>query len=220
MLEARLKLQNPGKIERDITKVLVTTINKGVFASLKNIKSATQNLTLKLLKHSDFAQALLHGRLSGDLGLPKNEVNPRFDKVINTLVAGIQVTYTPMKAAGTNITSGNLLIGIGKDDFKEIIDLFAASIITDKLDILNWVEWTLLKGDQVVILGYDIKYGNFGRSGLAVMIEKASSVWRVPPPFDGTANDNWINRTVRDHISQYETLLENIISVEIQKAAL
>jgi len=220
MLTASVRLKDPKRAERDLNRLFISIVNKGIRASVKPIQESIRIITSRLLRKSFFAHALFHGNLAGHLGIPAGQEAPRLYAVIDKFVNSIQVSYVPLKLSGNNITNGVLTIGLGKTDFEDLIKMPDALIITNKFDVLNWVEWTLVKGDTIVILGYDVKFGQgLGRSGQAIMIELGNRSWRVPPPFDGVPEDNWITREIENGLDEYVSVIETIVNIEIKKAA-
>jgi len=60
---------------------------------------------------------------------------------------------------------------------------------------LHWLDWLLTKGDEIIISNYQYNpQTGLGRSGLGNMIP--GGVFRVPPQFSGTANNNFVTRAL------------------------
>ncbi len=221
MLKGTLQIKNPSKADRDFRRILVQTINKAIKGSIKNIVLNIKTVTETFLRSGSFAKELFHGDLAGHLGLPKGSEISRLNGVISKFVNSIKVEYEPLRINGSSVSNGKLTVGMSKPDFDDLVALDEAFILTAKLDLLNWVEWTLVKGDTIMIVGYDIKFGpGLGRSQQAIMIALGNSSWRVPPPFNGTPDDNWITREVESGLMEYIKILENVINIELKKAAL
>jgi hypothetical protein len=81
--------------------------------------------------------------------------------------------------------------------------------------IINWMDWLLNRGSQVVVSGFESVFSvnaNNSRSGLGFMLKSGNS-FRVDPRFAGTKDDNFLTRIV----TESRTAIENIIKEEINK---
>ena len=72
---------------------------------------------------------------------------------------------------------------------------------------LNWLEWLLEKGDTPIIIGYRYSASDKGRTGGGIM--KPGGVFRIPPKFSGTEEENFIIRALVGEPQQQE--IERII---------
>ena len=79
---------------------------------------------------------------------------------------------------------------------------------------LDWLNWLLTRGDDIIVGDYSfIQKPGIGRSGLGAMT--AGGVFRIPPEYSGTQDDNFITRTllseaVTDQLTQ--VLEQHILS--------
>jgi hypothetical protein len=115
---------------------------------------------------------------------------------------------------------GGLEIGVLQADFADILSLPEASIVDASGNVLPWLEWLLLRGDQIIIAGHQIQFGNFpnSRSGNAIMIEDDSQAWRIPPIFSGVINDNWLTRVLDQSMRVIEDLFTRIVERHLKAA--
>ena len=77
-------------------------------------------------------------------------------------------------------------------------------------------------GDSILVFGYDIQYGPFGRSGGARMSRHADESWgmsagvsRVPPSFSGTRSNNFISRALKN--KDFESKLSAVLVKRLSK---
>lgn len=84
----------------------------------------------------------------------------------------------------------------------------SASVITEKGTRLEWLNWLLQEGDKIIIYGYHYRTGNKGRSGGGTMVKRG--VFRVPPEFSGTINDNFITRTFLGREKELSDIIQGL----------
>ena len=72
---------------------------------------------------------------------------------------------------------------------------------------LDWLNWLLTRGDDIIVGDYSfVERTGSGRSGLGDMV--AGGMFRIPPEYSGTGDDNFITRTLRG-----ETITDKILQV-------
>jgi len=131
------------------------------------------------------------------------------DDIIEVWVQSLFVTLKPIKIVGDSI-QGGIQIGIFKAGWVDVLRRRTANFTTEKKENLPWLEWLLLRGDQVIISDYHIAPGR-GRAGGQIMVQKGS--WSVPVEFRGTDDNNFANRAVLQSIDG----MENIINAELSR---
>ena len=159
--------------------------------------------------------SLISGELQRSFGLPSADAIRALDKIIDTLSASVKVKFKKFSISGNASVNGGLTLQAVKDDFSDILSLPEAKITTAKGQPLNWLEWLLIEGDNVIIADYHVQSGNYSqsRSGGAIMIKSSGSTFRVPPQFSGVINNNWITRAI-DHSLVH---LERLATASIQR---
>ena len=158
--------------------------------------------------------SLMGGELLGELGVPG--VASRLDAILNTIKESCEVESTPLMQAG-NIITGGLVVKMVRSEFLDILALPEATYTTAQGTDIPWLNWLLLQGDKIIVMGFDIKSGLRGqerhksRTKLAIMIPGRG--WKVPSEFSGVIEDNFITRAF--NASEVEALLFEIIKEEI-----
>ncbi len=184
--------------------------------SVEPIKNRLQDMCDGIIRGSKEYESLLNGDLLGELGVPG--VKSRLDLIVSTVKNSLQVAYQPITKRGGNLTGG-LIISILKADFQDILTSNAASYTTEKGQIIPWLDWLLLQGDRIIVLGYDAVFTTTvveqlrSRTGLALM--KKGSGWRVPPEFSGTIKNNWLTRAF--DFDSIEDMILHIVEDEITR---
>ena len=140
------------------------------------------------------------------------------DAIIDTLISSLEITTRRVAVRGNRLTGG-LDIKMFRGDFEDILALSQANTLTSKGEVLPWLEWLLIRGDEIIIQGYEIEFGSFpqSKSGEAVMVNKESGVWRVPPGVSGTIRNNWITRAVQTSFEFIDKVLTASVSRNIDR---
>jgi hypothetical protein len=94
-----------------------------------------------------------------------------------------------------------------------------ATYVTAKGTPIPWLDWLILQGDRIIVLGYDVDFDLTpaerarSRTGMALM--ERGSGWRVPPEFSGTAESNFLTRAFDG--PAVEEMVAEIVVGEIQR---
>jgi hypothetical protein len=194
-------------IMEDIKKLLENAINK----ALPEISKDIQSVVGEALRTQPEYSSLMTGTLKAEFGIPDaTSINSVIDALIQTLAiqkSGISVT-------NRGISGGFVLTMMKSDDMNGIIYTDIASVNDINGYSLPWLEWLLLKGNEIIVKNYEVLYtaSPYSRSGMAVMTPSSSS-WRVPVQFAGTEKDNWTTRA----INSVEDSVYRIIQSNIEK---
>jgi hypothetical protein len=78
----------------------------------------------------------------------------------------------------------------------------------DKID-LHWLDWLLIQGDTVVVIGYSYVPSALGISGGGTM--KQGGSFRVPPQYSGNRSNNFITRAFDSREKQIEKILGGLL---------
>lgn len=141
-------------------------------------------------------ESLRSGKLKWDFGLdfdPSMAISEAVSEAFRTKYKENQATVAQFE------------IDIQPLSYLEVLELPEAVQITEKGEILPWLEWLLTYGSTIVVIdGYGVKYASAGRSGGAVMIEgyNFGKPFMVDPLYSGTKSDNFITRAISAHKSE------------------
>ena len=204
-------------IENKILKAIRDTLNEAFTKALPSIDIAVKNRTRVFFETSREALALVNGPLDKHFGIPSGEALVRVGSIIQTIINNIYVRYIKVSVKGKTLTGG-IEVNVLKSDFKDVLNNSEAVITTDNGDKLPWLEWLLLRGDNIIVSDHVIKFGSFttSRSGGAVMIEKAGGFWRVPPQYSGTIRKNWLTRSIFDVSGAYVDMINDVLKEKIE----
>lgn len=203
-------LETQEDISNKILKALRPQVNiyfKNVFDKIQNDLS---NIVISAITSSPEYDELISGKLKAEFGIPDS--SSRIQRILEVW-KNITFKYKPVKNNGKQLV-GSFELNMIKQDFSDVINLPEASFVTEKGSTLNWLEWLLLFGDQVIIKEYNVIIGSDPRSrtGMAVMRGSINGKWSVPSEYSGTINSNWITRA----IDNADPLINNLITTSLE----
>ena len=205
-------LDSPNTIRRKILSAFVYELNRrnSAAAMKTRLDYGVKTLIINAILNSPEYASLTTGKLRGHLGVPDGA--SRVQDLILQWINEFVVQVSTWRAVGHRIVGGFTVYAI-KSDFAQVLNSPVAFQITEKGEVLPWLEWLLTKGDQIIIKDYYYafhpKFTPYSRTGQGIMMsaktgfEKSggktglvSGGWRVPPEYSGTINNNWITRAI------------------------
>lgn len=207
MSKLKIKLLDSNqKIEKSILAASEKEI-KNIFRNAKpKVESAIKQLIVEALTICPEIASLKSGQLKYDFGLV---VDPSED-IIYAVANSAHVIFKDFrfnKKEVKNIFS----VYIQSSDFNNLLSLAVANVITERGEVLPWMEWLLTAGDAIVILDYSVEYGlnTSSRTGNAIMVP--GGFFRVDPKYSGTTEDNFITRALEKYSSRIEEIIRRNI---------
>lgn len=191
-----------GANTQDVLRALA---NAAIFAAasraVPRIQARLVVLVGDAIRNAPEANSLLGGQLQGELG------------VVAVAEAIAAISESVQKGVFVVATEKSLQVGILRADLSEVLALAQGRFVSEGGYSIDWLEWLLTAGKELVVADYVFFAGerNRSRTGLGVM--KKGQGWRVPPRFAGTAQDNWLTRA----ISTLEDDLPRVILEEINR---
>jgi hypothetical protein len=202
-------LDSDAKISADINKALAKEINKSLQKSQRKVISEIKALIPGWIRQQPEIASLredgVRGSLNAQFGLLSNTSDDVVDQIITSVASSVEVTIKPI----TTITKSPVVVfSIQPITFENLLGIPLGKVTTLKGTVLNWLEWLLLLGNSTIIYGYSYQPDGTGRSGGGTM--QGGSVFRVPPQFVGTANNNFVNRAVSKRDRELKIVFERI----------
>jgi hypothetical protein len=202
-------LESDQQIRSAILDSLSKKISVGLQKSVNPLTQSIKSIMIKALQSQPEYQSLISGQLRKEFGIANvNNVNVVIDNLVNTLV----VQVSPLKIINTGLSGGITIQMIPSDTFGGALSDPSANVTDDdKGYSLPWLQWLLLRGTDIIVRNYEVKFGPNpnSRSGDAIMISSGKN-WRVPPEFVGTQRNNWTTRAIE---SVEDELLNTIRSI-------
>lgn len=196
-------------ILKEISKIMTKAIDKAIPHISKDIKVALK----EALKQEPEYQSLMNGTLKAEFGIPSSS---QVDAVIDAMAETVHLKRTQISTNNFGITGGFILTAMKSDDIGGVINTAQAQVNdTERGYVLPWLEWLLLKNNQILVRNYEVQLTSNprSRSGMALMVSSDKN-WRVPPAFAGSATNNWTTRAA----ARIENNVYSIIRKHIEAA--
>jgi hypothetical protein len=197
--------------------LLAKTINPRIEKAINPIQNRIRELMVSKLRSSSIVDELSgysisDGSLALDFGLTPELSQAAVSQMLEAIRASVSVQLT---RGGKLFTKGFSGISIRIDPVGSIEGIPAGSYNSNG-HIIDWMDWLLNKGSQVVVNGFEtvftVEYDANSRSGFGFMIPTGNS-FRVDPKFAGTKDNNFLTRIVSDSLRE----IENIVKEEMNK---
>jgi len=183
-------IESFSTIEDNIYKSLAVELNKKLPGRVRRGTSLLKRRIKDWMMESvEINSLLLHGipsSLNAVFGLTASR--QAVDAIVSAISNSFVIEFKPISRKLT----GSVTFHFQPKDFAELLGLPEGHQFTEVGTDLHWLEWLLLKGDLVVVKGYVYEPSHKGRSGGGTM--GIGGVFRVPPQFSGTVDDNFITR--------------------------
>ena len=217
-----LKLTTTDKqFGAQVFSLLAKKIDPVILKAVAPIELRITNLIKQRLLSDPVLDSMKNGQLALDFGLSPAVAS----RAISEMVEAIDRSVTVNVLRGGKIFSAGFSgLRIFLDPVGPIEDIPSGSYDSNGHNI-EWMDWLLNRGSQVVVSGFEsvyalntisdptaVSYAGGSRSGLGFMIKSGNS-FRVDPRYAGTSNDNFLTRLV----SGSRLSIENIIKEEINK---
>jgi hypothetical protein len=189
-----------NKIVFAVDRQINAKMNKVLAKIASDVKPKISEITLSALNESTTVNSLLYGKLKDDFGLFGNIVNTTINNIISIISDGIEVKLNRSNKSAS-IVSTSLKI-LPYKDFSKIVSVAGGSVPSKRGDV-DWLEWLLTRGTEVVIGDFWLFPYAKGRTksgGTSIMREiqtVARPAFRVDPNFAGTEDDNFITRAIQ-----------------------
>jgi hypothetical protein len=213
-------LETVSQIEKKIIKSIAKQMDKSIRLAIPAAISDLKAFIYETVGKSSEVQSLLGGDLRGNLGLTEAKAQEAVEDISSMISQAIAVEYKAVKQRGSGFT-GKLTIKIQPSHFQNILGITGSvtsyySIKYGTLVELDWLDWLLMRGDDIIVSNFQFEPKSAGRSGMGVM--KIGGSWRVPPEFSGTKDDNFVTRciTTPDAKKEISKILEKNISAKVK----
>jgi hypothetical protein len=134
---------------------------------------------------------LVYGDLKADFGLEFNPIPDIIYAVSNSVSLGINPIGDKRFKKQSLVT-----LYVQPRTYNNLLSLAIAEQDIGGGETIPWLEWLLLRGDEIIIYDYEVKYGKgLGRSGEGVMIE-TNGFFQVAELHRGTRDDNFITKAI------------------------
>lgn len=223
----------------DSKKEIIRKINEEAINIFKNkfynnnikdeIEEGVQHFILKYIRNTKVWQSLLNGGKKGldaHFGIPREQLASKLESLLSIWANEISIKAEAVKFLGDTFIMTYKIEAI-RADWADVLSSDAGVTWNYSRNYpaglrLPWLEWLLVSGDQLVIDGYTIDFGDYpspkpSRSGKAIMRPKLS--WRIPTGFGPFNSDNnFITRALAQlaEDSHFHGYIETFIEAELE----
>jgi len=198
-------------IAKKILREMVRKLDRALKLAVPQIKQHVRNIIFDSMLDNDVLNAIHGGNLMGALGLTSSQGLNAATEIASMVANSIKVTTKKVRLRGLGL-DGGLTIMVQPSDFSNVLGIPEGVVeyFSKKYDgmvKLDWLNWLLTRGDDIIVGDYSfVERTGSGRSGLGDMV--AGGMFRIPPEYSGTGDDNFITRTLRG-----ETITDKILQV-------
>lgn len=218
MVSVSLNLENSVvDIENQILDQLARALNRIMQHVKSGVIVGLQDLCDKLIQRTDTFQELWgRGMLLGELGVP--DIDAKLNGILLAIKRGVSADLVPIRRQG-NTLAGGIFFSIIPSELTYLLSLPESSYVTEKGQVIPWLDWLTQQGDRVIVLDYAVSFATTtaararSRTGLALMVNGGG--WRVPHEYAGFPHDNFIVNAF--NVPGIERTIANIIAQEIRK---
>jgi hypothetical protein len=193
MLDFGFTISQPD-MQREMLKEALALLNHNTRAKIPAFTIHVRKYVYQSLITSKGYKDIISSRFTADFGLEAGSESHRMNAIVDEIVQNVLVVATPYSILGNKIVGG-IVVNLLVDDYSDILALPEAVVDTKK-ETLPWLDWTLNLGNQVVVDGYDLLFGDFPQARSKEAIMAHGGAWRVPPEISGTKDNNWITRAI------------------------
>jgi len=196
-------------IEKKVNKALAQEVNRRIRKNVHRLRSLVQVTLRGWVREQPEIISLAHNgvpeSLNAHFGLGSQSLTA-IDDIIKAVVQTVKIHVPPI----ADNLKGTITFTIQPTDFNNLLSLPTGHNLLYRKSDLHWLDWLLLKGDSAIIIGYhyDAEFG-VGRSGGGDMDE--GGMWRVPPQFSGTSQNNFITRALDGREKQLTRMFEGLL---------
>jgi hypothetical protein len=197
------------KIEKDINRALARDLDVRIGKNRNKVLRAIKTSSIVWLESQpeiiSLRQTSAPGSLSSIFGINEGDA----DSIVNQIIQAISESINLNIGKSNQFSKTLIELNFQPKDFNNLLSISGTKTLIEGGSI-PWLEWLLTKGDAIIISGYYYKpFLNKGRSGGGLMIP--GGVFRVPPEFSGTVENNFITRTFEGKQEEIGVILRRLL---------
>ncbi len=205
-------ITRPSVIKKFIEAEVKAHVGSTFVKLVPIVEKFTKDLIADRIKNDSTYQAILRGNLGPELGIDGN-----LDLVRNMpeiLANTTKVVFTPVRLSDKR-ASANFTITAIDSEFQVLLNNNQARFISEKGFRVDWLDWLLRYGTQIVVADYTVRVGNYidnianSRTGRAIMVKSQGRGFSVDPEHAGTIRNNFITRAMQKVSEEVLIFTEN-----------
>jgi len=203
LLESNRTIQR--KIYASIAEDLNNKIKKNKNKTKRLFINAVQNWLRSQPEITSLVGKGVYGSLNAQFGLPVGTAENAVNQIVFAVVKSMRVDF---KTINTQL-NGIIQFSFQPKDFFNVLGLQSGHTLTEKGADLHWLNWLITQGDRTIVVGYNYVPAPVGRSGGGEM--NIGGLWRVPPEFSGTLDNNFITRAFEKREKEITIILQGLL---------
>jgi hypothetical protein len=207
MITVNIK-ESDGQLNRSIKKALADHINRKIRSKNRSlvgrIKRSVQNWVLSQPEIRSLLSEGVPNSLNSQFGLAKGSSQGIVNSIVNAVVDSTEIEIKKVNQK----LDGEIIFKFQPSSFANLLSLSSGVVVTERGSNLKWLEWLLLEGDRIIIVGYKYQPSEDGRAGGGTML--SGSGFRVPPNYSGTREDNFITRAFSGRSTELTQLISGL----------
>lgn len=188
---------------------MASELNKSITKNKRKVSAAFKASVQGWIRQSSEIISLSSSG-PGTLGAQFGLVRGTNDLVVNDIVDSISNSLVIDFDKITRQLKGGITFNFQTKDFSNLLSLPSATVMTQAGQRLEWLNWLLNLGDTTIVVGFEYTPSNMGRSGGGTMT--GGGLWRVPPNFSGTQDDNFITRSFLGKENEIVRILQGLFA--------
>ena len=197
------------KIEKDIYKALAVQINQIMRKKVqRNTRELKDNIKKWMMQSEEIKSLLsqgIPGSLNATFGLTPGSPEDAVKAIVSEIAEAITIDFKRV----SNTLEGGVTFNFQSTDFVNLLGLPQGHQFSEAGTDLHWLDWLITKGDSVIVKGYLYQPSNSGRSGGGTM--DIGGVFRVPPQYSGTADNNFVTRAFSGRDKELARILTSFL---------
>ena len=200
-------LESAKVIESRINQALVDKVNQKLkLGNNKAIQRARSYVQGWIAEQPEMKSIASGGDLAGQFGIRAGQGSSIVTAIATAVSMSTVFSFKPF----TNKFKGSAKLEFQPNSFATLLTLPAGFTATKNSGNLHWMDWILLQGNKTIIVGYEyVPDTGKGRSGMGTM--STGGMWRVPPQYAGTKDNNFITRAFLGREKQIAALFGEIL---------
>ena len=202
-------LESDRTIKKKIHQTIKDEINRLISKNKDSVERDLKNSINGWIRiQPEISSLLADGQfdsLNAQFGLPVGSSSNAVNQIVSSTLASLSIKIKPLN----NKLKGGVEFNFQNTDYMNLLGLGVGHIRTELGADLHWLDWLLIQGDTTIVRGYEYSPGNKGRSMGGYM--NTGSVWRVPPEYSGTKDNNFLTRAFEGKDKDIEAILQGLL---------
>ena len=202
-------LESDRTIQQKIYQAISEELNERLKKNTNKTKKIFLQSAEEWLRSQPEISSLLgkgvFGSLNSQFGLPVGTATSAVEQIVFAVLQSLRVEFRPINSR----LKGLVEFLFQPSDFMNLLGLTEGHITSEKGADLHWLDWLLVQGDKTIVVGYTYVPAPVGRSGGGEM--NIGGLWRVPPEFSGTRDNNFVTRAFDNREKQIKAILQGLL---------